>query len=610
MKRGRIPLDELVRLPRIAMVEPNWQRDQVALLSNKSGRNEIYTIDLRTRSMRQVTNGEAPNAPRTGYCWSRDGSSLLFGKDQGGDEKNNLFRLDLLSGQVEQLNDDPTSQEHPGEISPDDRSLLLSSDRNGQMNLFLLDLHDRSWRQLTHLAAPVMAQSARWSPDGEWIAFAGNETANMKNRDLYLIRADGTGLQKRLSVQTGSGEWLAAWHPTGRMVAFTSDGLGCNRPAIFDLESGDLRWLGREGIEEEAGEFSPDGRWLSALRMADAAISPVLYEVETGRERPLHLPGGLAIGLHFVLGGAYLLIQYSTAERRAELLLYDLERERYEVLLPAEYGSIDPALLVPDEHLYYPSFDGQMVPALLMKPHGIAPGERLPALIEVHGGPTSQHYRRFDPFPQVLADQGYVILRPNPRGSTGYGVTWRDAALKDWGGGDLEDIAAGAEFLKSLPYVDPDRIGIFGGSYGGYLAFMAVVRKPALFKVGMAQVGITDLHLLYDEQLAHFKYYLEQQMGDPEENRALWRERSAITYADQLRAKLLILHGLNDPRCPISQARVFRDRLLALGRREGSDPEADFEYYEHADEGHGPGGSVAQQIRTNQLLIDFLKRRL
>lgn len=610
MRRGRIDLAELIRLPLIGMVKPNWQRNQVAYFSNQTGRNEIYTIDLQTREVRQVTNGEAPNAPRTGYCWSRDGSALIFGRDKAGDERNNLYRLDLGSGEVEQLNDDPESQEHPGEMAPDDRALLLSSDRNGQMNLFRLDLQDRSWHQLTQFAAPVHARSASWSPDGRWIAFSSNETANLKNQDIYLIQADGTGLRKLLSLKTGSAEWLNDWHPKGKLAAITSDALGGNRPAILDLESLDVRWLGQDGVEEEAGEFSPSGRWLSALRCQESAVAPVLYEVATGQERPLHLPGGFALGVSFVLEERYLLIRYTTADRRSEILLYDLEHDRYEALIPAEYGRIDSALFVPDEHLYYPSFDGQQVPALLMKPHQIAPGERLPALIEVHGGPTHQHHRLFEPFLQVLADQGYVILRPNPRGSTGYGVTWRDAALKDWGGGDLEDIAAGAAFLKSLPFVDPDRIGIFGGSYGGYLTFMAVVKKPELFKVGIAQVGITDLHLLYDEQMAHFKYYLEQQMGHPEANRELWRERSAITYAEQLRAKLLILHGLNDPRCPISQARVFRDSLLELGRREGSDPAADFEYHEHADEGHGHGGSVEQQVRTYQLLIDFLQRRL
>lgn len=142
------------------------------------------------------------------------------------------------------------------------------------------------------------------------------------------------------------------------------------------------------------------------------------------------------------------------------------------------------------------------------------------------------------------------------------------------------------------------------------MSFISVVKKPDLFKVGLPIVGITDLFKLYEEDMPHFQYYLEQQLGHPDENKELYRDRSAVTHAEKLTAKLLIVHGLNDPRCPISQARGFRDRLLALGKREGTDADADFEYHEFEDEGHGPGGDVEQRLRNLHLIADFLERRL
>lgn len=197
-------------------------------------------------------------------------------------------------------------------------------------------------------------------------------------------------------------------------------------------------------------------------------------------------------------------------------------------------------------------------------------------------------------------------MQPNIRGSTGYGVEWRDLNLKDWGGGDLEDVVAGARYLRALPFVDPDRIGIFGGSFGGFMTYMAVTKKPEVFKAGVAWVGITDLHKLYEEDMEHSRYYFRSQMGDPVKDYVLWRDRSAIEFAHQLKAPILIVHGVNDPRCPISQARIFRDKLLQLGKQEGQD----FEYHEFADEGHGPGGDIQGKIRTFKLLADFLERRL
>jgi dipeptidyl aminopeptidase/acylaminoacyl peptidase len=175
----------------------------------------------------------------------------------------------------------------------------------------------------------------------------------------------------------------------------------------------------------------------------------------------------------------------------------------------------------------------------------------------------------------------------------------------DWGGMDLEDIAAGATYLKSLPEVDPARLAVFGGSYGGFMTFLIAVKKPELFKAAVAWVGISDLMKLYESSMEHFKYYFRAQMGDPQERAEVWHDRSAINFMDRLRAKLLIVHGVNDPRCPIEQARIVRDRLQALGRREG----VDFEYEELSDEGHG-STDQAQKVRAFRLLANFLRTYL
>jgi dipeptidyl aminopeptidase/acylaminoacyl peptidase len=239
------------------------------------------------------------------------------------------------------------------------------------------------------------------------------------------------------------------------------------------------------------------------------------------------------------------------------------------------------------------------------RPRDIAAGEKLPAIVHVHGGPTAQWFRGFDPFAQFLADRGFVVIEPNIRGSTGYGVAFRDEALRDWGGKDLEDVAAAADYLKTLPYVDASRLVVFGGSYGGFMAFIAATKKPDIWRAAVAWVGISDLHKLYVKSMEHFKYYFREQMGDPEKDFALWRDRSAIEFADKLKAKLLMVHGVNDPRCPVEQSQIFRDRLLELGRKEGED----FEYVELTDEGHG-SSDIQQKIRTFRILADYLEKVL
>jgi dipeptidyl aminopeptidase/acylaminoacyl peptidase len=351
--------------------------------------------------------------------------------------------------------------------------------------------------------------------------------------------------------------------------------------------------------------FSHNGKWLACIRNQDSQMRPVLYDVASGQRRDLDLPAGIAVGSHFSADDRSLLTMFMSDSTRPSLVLYNLVTNHYETLIAAEYGSIDPKIFVESEHIWFDSFDGKKIPAILYKPREIPAGAKLPAIVIVHGGPTGQWFRGFDAYAQFLVDRGYVVIEPNIRGSTGYGVQFRDMALKDWGGVDLEDVAHAAAYLKGLPYVDPSRVGVYGGSYGGYMTFMAVTKKPDLWKAAVAAVGITDLHRLYDHSMEHFKYYLRSQMGDPVKDADLWRERSAINFVDKLRARLLMIHGVNDPRCPVEQSRIFRDKLLELDRTEG----VDFEYVEFGDQGHG-SADIQQKIKTYQLLADYMQRNL
>jgi dipeptidyl aminopeptidase/acylaminoacyl peptidase len=608
---ARIPLEELCRLPSFYLPTLSWDRRELAFYWDRTGRLELYVMDLATRAVRQVSHGEVPRALRAGFAWDRAGRAIVFARDRDGDEQHDLYRIDVESCAVTRLTDDPTAQEYPVEWSPDDAWLTVMSnkrhpsapDRPGQLNLWKLRADGGAYEPLTNNPFPVFGGA--WSPDGRLLSLNTNQDpGNLKNVDGYVIRPDGSDLRQVFSVKSRSQDVLRDWHPDGRQIAVTSDASGLHRAGVLDLDDGQVRWLSPEGVDESAGEFSPGGTRLVCLRNQESQIRPIVYDLRTGQGRDLRLPAGVAVGSQFV-DETHLLTTYSTDTTRASLTLYDLSDDSSEPLLLPEYGSIDPSIFVPSSHVSYPSANGTPIPALLYRPRDLPPDARLPAIVQVHGGPTAQWFRGFDPFAQFLVDRGFVVLEPNIRGSTGYGVAFRDAALRDWGGADLDDVAAGAAYLRELPYVDPERLVVFGGSYGGYMTFMAVTKRPDLWRAGVAWVGITDLRRMYDGSMEHFKYFLREQMGDPDENAALWADRSAINFAENLKPKLLIVHGQNDPRCPVEQSRLFRDRLLELGKREG----VDFEYVELADEGHG-SNDIEQKIRTFRLLADYLERVL
>jgi dipeptidyl aminopeptidase/acylaminoacyl peptidase len=599
----RLPLEELARLPSMYSPQVSWDGRRVAYFADHTGRMELYVLDLPDGTPRQLSHGEVPKTPYGGFSWNRAGNAIIFAKDVDGNEQHDLYRIALADGAVTRLTDDAHSQEYPGEFSPDDQLLLVQTNRAGQMNLWRMRPDGSEYLQLTNFRFPAVG--GVWSPDGEQIAFVTNESENLQNVDGYLMNADGSGQQRIFHVSDGSTDAIADWSPDGALLAVMSDATGVNQAGLMDRASGEVRWLSEAGVEESPAGFSHNGRLLLCLRNKDSEIRPVLYEVATGVRRELKLPPGVAAAGGFALDDNALVIAYTTDDRRPELLLYSLEDDSYRTLLPAQYGSIDPSVFVQSEHVWYTSSDGRRIPALLYRPRGLQPGTRAPALVHVHGGPTGQFFRSFEPFTQYLVNRGYVVLAPNVRGSTGYGKEFREANLNDWGGGDLEDVVAGARFLMDLPEVDPDRIGIHGGSYGGYMTYIATVKKPDLWKAACAAVGITDLRLLYENSMEHFKYYLRQQMGDPEENAGLWADRSATTHADKLQAKLLMIQGTNDPRVPPNQAWVYRDKLLASGKTLGED----FEYVEWDDQGHG-SADIEHRVRVFTLMSDFFERQL
>ena len=595
MAAGRIPLEEFARLPSYYGVDVAYQGDRAAFYADYSGRMELWTIDLWSGEKRQVSHGEAPRAFHAGIAWSREGQSIFFAKDRDGDEQHDIWRFDLASGTAAQLTDTPKAQEYVGEESPDGEWLTVNSNRGGQMNAWNLRLADGAMQPLTDFAKP--AHAGRWSPDGQRLVLGANLETDLRNSDGYLLAADGSELRRVFRTGVGTMDHLGDWHPDGRRLTVWSEVAGLGRVGLLELDSCEVRWYGSGEHEEHGGRISPDGRWIAATRSHDARVTPLLYDLETGEERALSLPGGMCGIIDFCLDGSALLLNHHGPTFRQALLLYHLDEP--------QYGAIDPGLFVEAEYVTYPSADDWDIPAILYQPRAADyPGPR-PAIVAVHGGPWGQWELGFNAYAQFLADRGYVVLLPNPRGSTGYGREFREANIGDWGGKDLEDVANGAEYLKARGLVDPDRIGVFGGSYGGYMTFMQVVKKPELWKSGVAWVGITDLLAMYEESMEHFRTFLRLFLGDPVENREFWIERSAITYANQLAAKLLIVHGVNDPRCPISQARLFRDKLLELGYREGDD----FEYVELADEGHG-STDAEQKVRTYSLLADFMDRRL
>jgi dipeptidyl aminopeptidase/acylaminoacyl peptidase len=597
-------IDTLSKIPQIYLPIVSHSKDKVAFYWDKTGILELYTADLKTNEIKQVSHGECPRAIRAGFVWTRDDENLIFAKDKDGDENHNLIKINVKSGKTEPITSTTGCQNYAADTSPDGKYLAMISTRKGQLNLFRLDIKSKEVNQLTNHVNPTWG-GCSWNPKYDWIAYNVNETKDLRNLDIWLVKPDGSEKKRIVCVKEGSEDIVTEWSKDGKLLAFTTDANKVKQPGVYNLETGEIKLVGGE-CEETAAGFSEDGGKLVCLRNCEATVFSVVYDIETGKCEETRFPKGVVGSVQYALNDQLLIAPLNTPTIPSALVAYDLKNRTIKYLVEPQYGNADPAFFVTPEYIKYKSPDGLEIPAILYKPKNIPKGKSLPTLIMPHGGPTGQYFFDFDMIGQILANEGYVLLLPNVRGSTGYGRKFQDMNLMDWGGKDLEDVVAGANYLTSLSYVDKKRMGVFGGSYGGFMTFIAVTKKPELWAAACAWVGISRLKTFYERSQPHFKYFVRMHMGDPEKNSKLWEDRSALNFASNIRCPILIIHGVHDPRCPVEESRQFRDKLVELGKKEGED----FEYVEFGEEGHGAYTDMSMRTRTLKMLLDFFNRRL
>jgi len=595
-----VELAELASLPEFYHPRVSPDGERVAFYYDESGRNELYVQDIETGNREQVSDGDVPRSARWPLAWDPSGERVFFHQDDDGDEQNDIHAISL-SGEVESVVEVP-GQAVLHDVREDGRYLLYGSDEGEQMNLYRHDTESGESEQLTEYEKPV--HSGSFSPEGDRIAYTTNESDDLENRDAYVMRSDGSEKRKLDVGEEGAEADVNDWHPDGSRLLVTDNTPDLGRVGIYDLEADSVKWLSGGEFEESGAAFGPDGETVVANRVREAATMPVVYDLD-GMVRELDLPAGvagLAGGEHFDSSGRALLAHTASDERKT-LYAYDFDTDGTDTLIAPAYGEIDPETFVESEYVTYESRDGLEIGALLYDS-----GERpSPAIVLVHGGPHARSMPAFDLYAQFLVSRGYSVLQPNYRGSTGRGREFKNRIHGDWGGGEQADVAAGGRWLADQDWVDEDRIAVMGGSYGGYSAYWQMVQYPELWTTGIAQVGITDLEALYESSMPHFQAVLEQQLGDPDEDADFYRERSPITHVENIQNPIFMVHGVNDPRCPIEQARVFRDALEEMGWEEGAD--GDFEYEELGEEGHG-SSDIQQKIRSFELVDDYLGRRL
>jgi dipeptidyl aminopeptidase/acylaminoacyl peptidase len=300
----------------------------------------------------------------------------------------------------------------------------------------------------------------------------------------------------------------------------------------------------------------------------------------------------------FTTDGSRLLYYHNGPTEPCDLWIYTMATGKSHQVTHSLLAGVRPEDMVEPYLVHYPSRDGKWtISAFLYLPFNMARNGQNAAIVYIHGGPASQSMNSFNRFAQFAANQGYMVLAPNYRGSTGYGKNFQQANLFDMGGGDLQDVLAGVDWINQTGHLDPKKIAVMGGSYGGYLSMMAVTKAPDLWAGGVPIVPFVN----WFTEIENADPVLQQSdlatMGDVAKNKALYEDRSPINFIDQIKAPLLLLAGGHDPRCPKSETQQVVD---AIKKRGGT-----VEYKIYENEGHG-FARVENQIDAYRRVADFL----
>jgi dipeptidyl aminopeptidase/acylaminoacyl peptidase len=347
---------------------------------------------------------------------------------------------------------------------------------------------------------------------------------------------------------------------------------------FHDLESG-FRWVETPDADVESFALSSDGRYLTWVVNEDGYSALKVRDLSSGELVTLpDVPGGVVGAMDISGTGGKIGLLLAQPTGPAEVFVIDLEQSTTTRLTWSALGGIDSETMITPELITYETFDGKQIPAWLYKPEGDGP---FPFVFSIHGGPEAQERPTYlySGLYQYLLSRGIGVLAPNIRGSTGYGKSYQRLIHRDFGGDDLKDFQAGAEYLRAQEFVDSDRIAVFGGSYGGFATLSCVSRLPEYWACAVDIVGPSNLVTFAKAVPPTWRRMMANWVGDPYTEVDFLMERSPITYVDQITAPLFVIQGANDPRVVKGESDQIVERLRERG--------VDVKYDVYEDEGHG-----------------------
>ena len=533
------------------------------VVSNKSGVVQLYAWNTETGELRQLTDD--PAGVSDGAI-SADGEQVYYLRDRRGDEIGHYLRIPYDGGDAEDISPDlPEYASHFLAECASGRALGFFAADSGGFHLYV---YGKSGGEapLFAIKKQALAFGPLLSHDAEVAVIASAEKTGSAEYALEAYDVDSGELIAELWDGAGSGIIPGEFSPAPGDMRFagSSSAGGYHSPFIWNPVTGERHNIQSAQFRGDVKfwNWSPDGGRLLLHQISEATHSLYTYQIAEDRIRLLDLPDGVPYrGSGFTPDGRIEIhFDHSSAPPR----LVELDGESGAIIRDV----IDLGVTVPGGSAWrsvsYESTNGAPIQAWLATPPGAGP---FPTIVHTHGGPTAVMVNRWAPDAQAWLDHGFAFFSLNYHGSTTFGYDFQHAIDGNLGALEVEDIAAGVQWLISKGIAQRDAILKTGVSYGGYLTLLALGKKPELWAGGMAEVAIADWTLMYEDQAETLRGYQRSMFGGtPDEKPEAHRKSSPITYADNISAPILVLQGENDTRCPARQMRVYEARLKELGK--------------------------------------------
>ena len=591
-----IPIDDLFFTRSVSSASWSPNGKEIAFTTDISGRSNLWKVNADGGWPIQLTQSDER---QFGETWSPDGKWIVFQQDTAGNELWDLFATPSAGGEIINLTHTPEIREESPLWSPDGKTIAFNVKPKDATvyNIHLMDWATRNVTPLTHEStANHLWQSVAWSPDGKTL-YANRLEVSFTDSDIYAIDIASGNATNLTEHQNQILNRASSLSRDGKTLLITSNEKGgYQNVAMLDIASKKLIWVTQTKWEASSGDFSPDGKRFTYSINADGRSDLYLGDTASTKSEKIPIAGGVngfaASPSSFSTSGDRLLLSHQSSVEPGDFWVYDLASGKSRQLTYSAIASLNSAPRPPSQIVSYKSFDGKTISALMWIPFNLKRDGTNPALVLPHGGPTGQSGDYWSPRIAAFVSRGYVCIAPNVRGSTGYGIEFQKANYKDLGGGDLQDEVFAAKFLEATGYVNSKKIGITGGSYGGFMTLMAMGRTPDVWAAGVELFGIINWMTMLQHSDPMLQEYEKSLLGDPVRDRTTYDASSPITYIHDVKSPLLVLQGNNDPRVPREEA----EQVVELLKKDGKTVDAHY----YANEGHG------FEKRENQ--IDSIRR--